>query len=300
MILKILKVIIRTIKNSFYFFISWEKIDNETLRKIIRFFEFLNLIPSIRSNKEDTIVSLTTYGERFSEVHYTLFSLFKQNAKPDKIVLWLDEDEFTLEQVSNDKYLSKYIKKGLEVRFCKNFKSYKKIIPSLKLYPKSTIIICDDDAFYNKHWLSLLLKEQKNYQNQILCHIGTKIKIEEGRLYPYSEWQSHKYAMECLNLVPIGIGGTLVKKDFFYKDICDDSIFMNLLPNTDDLWIWAQSVLNNTSIRIIKNSRYYPKDFGTDRKYPKLWEINNQGGNDLSMKNLINHYPQLKKILNIY
>lgn len=299
MIKKILKGIFRRIKNFFYFFISWKKIDNESIRKIIRFFEYFNLIPNVRSDKKDTIVSLTTYGERFSEVHYTLFSLFKQKTKPDKIVLWLDEDEFTLEQIISDKYISKYIKKGLEIEFCKNYGSYKKFVTALNMYPDATIIICDDDGYYDKNWLALLLEAQKNYPNDILCHSGNKIKIENNNLLPYKKWTDVRNNSVGLDIIPIGVGGTLFKYSFFNKDICKDELFMKIAPKTDDLWLWAQAVLNNTKIRVIDNSLFRPIDLGSDRDYPKLWISNAVSGNDKNINNLIDFYPKLKESLNI-
>lgn len=299
MIKRILKGIFRRLKNAVFFLISWEKNDNKCLRKKIKLFEFFNLIPAITSDKQDIIVSLTTYGERFSEVHYTLFSLFRQNVRPDKIVLWLDENEFTSEQVTNDKYLSKYIKKGLEVNYCKNFRSYKKFVPTLNKYPDSTIIICDDDAYYNKNWLKLLLQEHKNYPNEILCHVGTRIAVENSKVLPYKVWKNVFDNAFGKDIVPIGVGGTLLKKSFFHSDICDDSLFAKLSKNTDDLWLWSQAVLNNTQVRVIINCLSYPKNFGEDRDYQKLYIENAISGNDVSINNLISYYPKLKELLNL-
>ena len=288
---KILKGVIRRIKNSFLFFISWELIDNGSLRKLIRFYEKFNLIPKLKSNNKEVIVSLTTYGKRFEEVHYTLFSLFRQKVQPDKIVLWLDEDEFNDTSVNEDFYLSKYIKKGLEVRFCENLKSYKKIIPSLELFPDSTIIICDDDSYYNKNWLALLLLEHKNHPNDILCHVGTYLKIQEKKVLPYKTWENVKSPDSSNTIVPIGVGGILVRKSYFYPDICNKNLFNTLSENTDDLWIWAQAFLKNTNVRVINNFLFYPKDFGVDRDYNKLYINNAKYGNDVNIIKILNNYP---------
>lgn len=299
MIKKICKGIIRRIKNSFLFFISWERIDNGSLRKIIRFYEKLNLIPKLNSNKKDIIVSFTTYGKRFEEVHYTLFSLFRQKVQPDKIVLWLDEDEFNDDIVNNDYYLSKYIRKGLEVRYCKNYKSYKKIIPSLELFPDATIVICDDDSYYNKNWLAILLNEHKKYPNDILCHVGTYINIQNKKILPYKSWENVKTPDAGKTIIPIGVGGTLVKRSYFYKDMCNENLFETLSNNTDDLWIWSQAILNNTQVRVINNFLFYPKDFGIDRDYSKLYISNAKSGNDENMIHILNNYPIISEIIEL-
>lgn len=274
----------------------FDKIDNDLLRKIITVYERLNLIPDIKTNKEEIIVSLTTYGDRFSEVHYTLFSLFRQSYKPNKIILWLDEKEFTYDNVINNKILSKYIKKGLTISFCTNYRSYNKFIPTLESYPDSTIIVCDDDAYYNKKWLEILINEHKNNPNDILCHAATKIGIKNNTILPYKDWETQHISTSGYNLIPLGVSGALFTKSFFYQDILNKK-FIELAPSADDLWLWVQAVLNNTKIKIVEDFLYYPKDLGADRTYTKLFTTNVVYGNDNSIINLINEYPQIMKLI---
>ncbi len=292
---KILDVVLSKTKS----FISKERIRNNNIRRLVKLKERHNLIPKIDSKKTNIIISLTTYGKRFNEVHYTLFSLFNQNILPDKIILWLDENEFNEKSVINNKILKKYIQKGLEIKFCKNYASYKKFVPVLQLYPDATIIICDDDGYYDKNWLELLLEAQKNHSNDILCHSGTKIRIDNHYLLPYEKWTDVRNDSIGFDIVPVGVGGTLFNSSLFYKDICNDKLFMEIAPKTDDLWLWSQAVLNNTKIRVINNSLFRPIDLGSDRNYPKLWINNAVSGNDQNMINLLNYYPKLKEILNI-
>lgn len=280
-------------------FFSKERIRNNKIRRVIRIKERKNLIPKINSKKSNIIISLTTYGMRFKEVHYTLFSIFNQSILPDKVILWLDEDEFNEKSILNNKILKKYLQKGLEIKFCKNYASYKKFVPTLQLYPEATIIICDDDGYYDKNWLALLLEAQKNYPNDILCHSGNKIQIENNNLLPYEKWTDVRNDSAGYDIIPVGVGGTLFKYSFFYKDICNDKLFMEIAPKTDDLWLWAQAVLNNTKIRVIENSLFRPVDLGSDRDYPKLWINNAVSGNDKNINNIINYYLKLKELLHI-
>ena len=170
--IKKIKLIIKTL----FFYKQFSK-DNNVLRLHIKIMLKLNLIPKLNNTFDNNIVSLTTYSKRFSEIHFTLYSLFKQSILPDKIILTLDEDEFSYEKISNNKYLKIFIKKGLEINYTKNYGSYKKFIPIITKFPNSNIIICDDDAFYKSNWFESLINENKKYPNSILCHCAYILKI---------------------------------------------------------------------------------------------------------------------------
>jgi hypothetical protein len=43
---------------------------------------------------DNLIVSLTSFPGRIDEIQYTIFSLLDQNVLPEKIILWLAENEF--------------------------------------------------------------------------------------------------------------------------------------------------------------------------------------------------------------
>ena len=53
--------------------------------------ELERILPDINSN---IVVSLTTYGERTRLVHITIDTLLNQSVKPQKVILWLSENEF--------------------------------------------------------------------------------------------------------------------------------------------------------------------------------------------------------------
>lgn len=92
----------------------------------------------------EIIVSLTTYGRRLYRVHLTIESLMQQSMKANRIVLWLsDEFKDTLPQT-----LLKQTKRGLDIRYCKDIRSYTKLVPSLREFPEATIITVDDDIIY--------------------------------------------------------------------------------------------------------------------------------------------------------
>ena len=67
------------------------------------------------NRKEKIVVSLTTYNKRTKTVYKTIESIFNQTIKPNKIILWLDKDEFNINNIP--KTLKKQINQGLEIDF---------------------------------------------------------------------------------------------------------------------------------------------------------------------------------------
>ena len=100
------------------------------------------------------IVSLTSYRERFKDLPLTLYSLLNQSLKPDRIILWLDNE---YEDLTNLPYeITQFIKNGLEIRFVKDIGPYTKVIYAFKEYRNAVIVSADDDIYYTKNWLKKL------------------------------------------------------------------------------------------------------------------------------------------------
>ena len=70
---------------------------------IIYFIRFLSSKNNYRLNnnnkKEKIIVSLITYNKRINTVFLAIESIFEQIVKPDKIILWLDKNEFSIDTI---------------------------------------------------------------------------------------------------------------------------------------------------------------------------------------------------------
>ena len=125
--------------------------------------------PGRLADDNDIIVSLTSYGRRVKDcVPYTVYWFFKQKVKPSKIVLWLDDDIWNEGNIPvRLKFLSRF---GLEIRFCKDIKSYKKLVYSLQYYPENSIVTIDDDLMYYKSLLKDLLTTTRLLPSFITAH----------------------------------------------------------------------------------------------------------------------------------
>ena len=87
----------------------------------------------------------------------------------------------------------------------------------------------------------------------------------------------------------------------FYKDITDSTLFMEIAPYADDIWLWAMCVLNNKKIKVVKEPNetivVNPKRELNKTDDGTLYKYNGLGGNDIQFRNLIKKYPQIIDII---
>ena len=138
----------------------------------------------------ELIVSLTSYPARIGKVHIAIDSLLKQTLKPDRIVLYLADDQFPGREADLPTELLKCVERGLTISWCEDFKSHKKLIPALIEYPDAIIVTFDDDIYFEPTRLELLYNdyiENHDKGNYIYCHRITRFfKGETVRKFPDS------------------------------------------------------------------------------------------------------------------
>ena len=124
------------------------------------------------------IVSMTSWNKRITNVKYVVSSILQGTYKPDKIILNLSTDEFQDKHIPIDlKLLEKYT--IFEINWVKeNTKAFKKIIPTMELYPESIIISIDDDIIYPRLFIETILDSYKKQNTDIITLYRNKNKYE--------------------------------------------------------------------------------------------------------------------------
>ena len=254
----------------------------------------MGIEPRVQKERE-VIISLTTYSKRIEQVHIVIESLFRQTRKANKIVLWLSDDEFLDEPIPL--ILRRQQKRGLEIRFCNDIKSYKKLLPTLKLYPESTIITVDDDYIYPIDFVERLLQTAERYPKSICYYVGSRISLnKKGKVNSYAKWKSceEEYIPSLLNF-PTGAGGVLYPPNSFYPDVTDEILCMQYAPSADDLWFKTMSILRNTPcVKVpLRYGRFEDKFILLeDTQDIALYHDNVEKGlNDIHLKKLKEMYP---------
>lgn len=249
------------------------------------------------NDASDIIVSLTSFGHRVADtVPFTLLSLFRQTRMPNRIVLWLDKEHWNDENLPP--LLNRLKESGLEICYCEDFKSYKKLIPSLKKFPDNPIIVVDDDSYYDKDLVKWLAEAyEQSDKRTIFATVGAIPEKRTGRYAPYSEWKDDRYADEKTDIALTGCGGAIYPPHIFDEEILNNDVFMALCPTADDLWFWVQSKRMGISMRLTPKHGYHllrPVDKIEDfdvHNSDNLTRINVvQGKNNQQLEALLEYY----------
>ena len=249
---------------------------------------------------DNVVVSLTTFGNRIHNVHLSIESIMQGTIKPNKIVLWLAEDEFKNKRLPKTLLLQQ--ERGLEIEYCKDLRSYKKLIPSLSKYPDSCIITIDDDAMYEYDLVERLINAHIDNPDKICaCRMHRIVLGEDNKPVGYLKWTGciDDDQVSPLNF-PTGVGGILYPPQCFNQEVFNDKVFMNICQNADDIWFYAMALLNGTKSIWVKNDKpagyYYSLPTRNDALYLQntIENRSNICGNDLQFNAVIEKYHLVK------
>ena len=250
---------------------------------------------------EDVIVSLTSYGSRLHDVYLSIESIMQGSMKPNKIVLWLSE-EYRNKELPRTLLLQK--KRGLEIEFCKDIRSYTKIIPCLKKYPNSTIITIDDDLIYKHDIVEKLVNAHK--EDPLAIHanrIHLIKKKKNGSLDSYMNWAWGKGSNKnplSLNFFT-GVGGVLYPPHAFSDEVFNENVFLDICKYADDVWLYCMALLNNTPVKRVFTHSSKGEDYIVNKNVQEtaLLKRNSDGKyceNDTQLHAVIEKYDLMKLI----
>lgn len=255
------------------------------------------LSPVTEVQHPQLVVTLTSYGRRAAKVlPHVLASLLVQTRRPDRIILWLDNVNFSPERLPRrlaamrDKY-------GVEIRFCDDIRSYKKLVPALLLCPDDILVTVDDDLLYKRRLLECLYKAHLETPDMRLCALAHQPVVKNGKFVPYRKWRHNITNHTAMPIFPLGGAGTLYPPHSLYSDVTDKSLFMHLAPQADDVWFWAMGVMSGTKTRLIDfGYPFYQVDllYQLLHKDASLMATNlHEDNNDRQISKVLGHYPEL-------
>lgn len=233
------------------------------------------------------IISLTSYPARFAKLPLTLKSLLSQSIAADRVILWIAHDE----KHALTPAILNLQKAGLEIAYCDNLLSFKKIIPTLQLYPESFIATADDDLYYWPTWLAEMVQSYQGNAKEVICHRTHRICLGEDSLpLPYAHWEFETQRLEASPLnFQTGVGGVLYPPNVFHRDVLKTELFKKLCPNADDVWLYWMMRLNGAVARSVgaaHNLYVWP-----DTQKTALFHNNTiGGGNDCQINAMIKTY----------
>lgn len=199
----------------------------------------------------EVVVSMATHGERFYEAYMAIESIMQQSVKPNRLILNVAKDEF--EGKPLPPALRKQQSRGLEINYCEDYWSFKKIIPTLRRFPEAVIITVDDDCLYNPDMV----------ENLIMSHIQDPSAIFGNRIHTlsfdpttrglksYMDWDMcipNTDKSSVLHFIT-SVGGVLYPPHSLHKDVIRDDIFMDICKTNDDVWCYTMALLARTPIK---------------------------------------------------
>lgn len=245
------------------------------------------------------IVSLTSFPARITTVHRTIKTILGQSVRPEKVVLWLTEEEFPVSNRVLPPELTELEPLGLEVRWCHNIRSYCKLIPTLKAYPDKVIVTADDDILYPRYWLEKLWQTYQEFPSCIIAHRVRKIKSSLWGLKPYNTWPILTNSMQKIKYLSLltGVGGVLYPPRCFIDEVFNEEVFTAISPLADDLWFWAMSVLSHVEVKQVYSYESTLNIIGGSQTV-SLSESNVVGQrNDGQLRAILKRYPEIMDLL---
>ena len=240
------------------------------------------------------IVSFTSYPKRIAGVTKVLDSLSVQTYKPDRIILYLSEEQFGGRKIPID--LSPYAAHGFELRWCRgDMKSHKKYLYALQEYPDNYVITVDDDFYYDSCMVEEFVRNTQCFPGAVLArrsHLMTSYR--EGDIAAYEKWWGeclHYVGTPRMDLFAVGCGGVLSPPHIFDSEVFHEEYIRKYCPYADDVWLKVMELLRGVPVVQVK-TRYWDV---ADLKYAQnglCQNVNGNGGNDRQLKNLLELYGQ--------
>jgi len=237
------------------------------------------------------IISLTSIPSRIHVVPFVVDALLNQTMLPDKIILYLNAEEFSGTKLPEKLFLQQQL--GLEIKYCDNLKPHKKYFYSMQAYPEDIVITVDDDLAYNVDLVEKLYESYLLHPNAVSAMRARLITFDENNeLNPYRAWplinDKNWVGKELMSLLSTTGAGVLFPPHCLHSETFNKKNLQETCLEADDLWLKVMEVMQRIPVVLVIPSC-------------KLVTLKGTQENTLFMKNQLgNNDKQMNKILAIY
>ena len=224
-----------------------KKYDYETLRDIV---------------SHDLVVSFTTYPKRIGTISKVVENMQRQTRKPDRVLLYLAEEQFPGKENELSEDLMKQAAEGLvEIKWCDNLRSHKKYFYAMQEYSDSLIVTVDDDLIYPDDMLQTLYDsyiENPDCVSAMRAHVCFADQ-SSNEIMPYSVWvKEYRSITYCPSsqLFATSGAGTLYPPRVLHHLAFSKEKFLEICPFADDIWLHIMSVINGRRT-VLAGNRFY-------------------------------------------
>lgn len=254
-------------------------------------------------SRREVVVSMTSFPGAIDFATHAIRSLLKGSVVPDRLVLYLTLADFRDKKIPARLSRLEADNPVFEIRnYDHDIRSYRKLIPALRDFPKAVIVTVDDDVWYHRHMLRDLLRLHAREPHAVLAHRAKRIKINK----PYRKWRKYRWYDFILKRIhrsfsnlQTGVGGVLYPPGCLEESMLDETLFTKLAPSCDDIWFWAAAALKGYSVIPVPFGRNKPHGLHKP-KHLSLKAVNFKNGADRNaqtLKAIFEMFPQLEERL---
>lgn len=266
----------------------WDVIANVYLKCYFYFTKsrfYLSRPDAIRCS--DVIISFTSYPKRIGYVWQTVESLLRQSALPERIILYLSEDQFPKGNKNLPTRLLNLMSRGLEIKFVEgDLRSHKKYFYAMQEFYDKTIITVDDDCLYPEDIIQTLWETHCEYPDAV---VGNRAKHVYSMIPRYEHWPAVDHRMKSFDLLFVGCAGILYPPHTLHSDVFDIPLIRRLAFSADDIWLSCMGRLKRTPM-VSTGYDYHHLRTLILADTPLLDANAKGGGNQQTVDNLNNYY----------
>jgi len=213
-----------------------------------------------KSRKPEIIVSLTSFPARMPFVPIVLDAMLSQTVKPDRIILWLSEEQFPNNGLPE--WTDTYKRAGVEIYFRPDdLKSHKKYYYAIKENPEAIVILVDDDLYYDNDTIEQLYNSYLKFPNAISALTVNEITFDRHNnilsSLKWALWGLDKYMEKpSMRLYFLSGHGTLLPPNALHPEAFNIPAFKKLCLYDDELWLKIMSVLQGTPVVLAGDGLY--------------------------------------------
>ncbi len=238
-------------------------------------------------------VTLTSYPARITIVNRIMENMQRQTMQPDRVVLWLALSQFPHGEEELPYSLTKHKRDGLEIRWCDDTRSYKKLIPALLEFPDDILITLDDDLVYDDRLIESLYASYCRHPNAISAARTHLMRFDgRGELLPYRCWRMDYSGIidtPSMALFATTGAGTLFPPHIFGEEAVCVERALRLCPKADDVWVKVMQLMYNVPTVLARENR--PLRYIPASQLETLYSYNlEQDGNDVQLAAAIEYY----------
>lgn len=228
--------------------------------------------------KSEMVVTMTTRGDRFRQVHVALESIASGVERPGRLILWLDDPS-----LRPSRALRRLIRRGVEV---------KQVEPGLgvhtKYYPyvseidrhSRPLVTSDDDMLYPPTWLAELSAAAREDRDIVHCLRAHHIEFDGDRIAPYASWTPCTSSDPSFRTFGTSVSGQVLPPRLLDRLREEGTAFLVVAPKADDVWLHRVAVSSGISVAQLgetpRNFPFVPETQATGLYLLNVWE----GGND--------------------